>query len=529
PDPTARHEHLARAHAAYLEAHRLSGGYWSGINVATTALLLGARAEAETAARQVREACTGLHRADPDRGDLYWVLATLGEACLVLRDQEAALGWYARAAGLGRDRIGDLVSSRRNARLILRHLGTDTAALDACFAIPRVAAFAGHLVDHPGRDRPRFPPELEPAVRAAVTERLARGGVGFGFTSAACGADIIFLEALAELGGKSHVVLPYNREQFVRTSVDIVPGADWAARFDRALARATEVVVASDHPLGSGSISYEYAFRLLDGGAGVRADELDTELVCLAVWDGEPGDGRGGTATAVEHWKRRGRRLEIVDLTELRHRAAPAIVTTPGGDSPPRQPTRDTERASGFEPRIVGLLFADAPGFSRLNDLELPLFVDRYLGLVASELGRLGAPPLLVNTWGDGLYLVFERVRDAGVFALGLCRAVVETDWKALGFSSEMSIRIGLHAGPAYACMDPVTRRPNYIGAHVSRAARIEPITPPGAVYASGAFAALAVAEGVGEFACSYVGPTPLAKGYGTFPTFLVRPAHGLR
>jgi Adenylate and Guanylate cyclase catalytic domain/MAP3K TRAFs-binding domain len=520
--PGPRREHLARAHAAYLEAHRRSGGYWSGINVATTALLLGDREDAMAAARQVRDACTELHRSDPARHDLYWILATLGEASLVLRDDQAAYAWYVRAANVGRERLADLVSTRRNARLILRHFGAETAALDACFAIPRVVAFAGHLIDRPDRARPRFPPALEAAVRTAVGERLARASAGFGFSSAACGADLIFLEALAEIGANSHVVLPFNREQFVRTSVDIVPGADWAARFDRALAGASEVVVASDHPLGSGSISYEYAFRLIDGSAGVRADELDTDLVCLAVWDGAPGEGRGGTAMAVDHWRGRGRTVEVVDLVALRHEAGPAIVTGGAGDvgKPTPVPAKST---APFEPRIVGILFADAPGFSRLNDLELPLFVDRYLGLVASELQAMERPPLLVNTWGDGLYLVFDRVSDAGVLALGLCRAIAQTDWQALGFSTAMSIRIGLHAGPAYACLDPITGRANYIGAHVSRAARIEPVTPPGTAYASGAFAALAKAEGVSEFACSYVGPMTLAKGYGRFPTYLVR------
>ncbi len=36
-------------------------------------------------------------------------------------------------------------------------------------------------------------------------------------------------------------------------------------------------------------------------------------------------------------------------------------------------------------------------------------------------------------------------------------------------------------------------------------------------------FATLAAAKGVTEFACDYVGQTPLAKGYGTFPTYHVR------
>jgi len=522
-DAGERRRHLEQAHRVYLEAFQRSGGYWSGINVATTALLLGRRDDAVAAARQVRDTCIVLHQADPQRPDRYWLLATLGEAALVMGDHPAAQGWYQQAVGHGAGRLGDLVSTRRNARLILRHLGLDTAPVDACFAIPRVVVFAGHLVDRPGRPQPRFPPGLEPAVQRAIGDRLSRLGPAIGFASAACGADILFLEALAELGSTSRIVLPYNRDEFVRNSVDIVPGGDWSARFDRVIGRAAEVTVASEHPIGSGSTSYEYAFRLLDGSAGIRADELDTELRCLAVWDGSPGDGAGGTATAIAHWKRHGRAVDVIDLTRLRQDAGPAIASAPRPAGPASAGATPRPARRRFEPRIVGLLFADAPGFSRLGDLDLPLFVDKYLGLVASEMKGLGSPPLLVNTWGDGLYVVFGRVRDAGVFALRLCDTIARTDWRGLGFSSDMSVRIGLHAGPAYACLDPVTERPNYIGAHVSRAARIEPITPPGAVFASSAFAALARADGVDEFACTYVGPTPLAKGYGTFPTFLVR------
>jgi len=40
--------------------------------------------------------------------------------------------------------------------------------------------------------------------------------------------------------------------------------------------------------------------------------------------------------------------------------------------------------------------------------------------------------------------------------------------------------------------------------------------------YASQAFAALARAEDVQSFSCAYVSQTPLAKKYGSFPTYVV-------
>jgi len=130
--------------------------------------------------------------------------------------------------------------------------------------------------------------------------------------------------------------------------------------------------------------------------------------------------------------------------------------------------------------------------------------------------------PLMKNTWGDGLFFVFSSVAEAGLFAIELRDRVRSTDWSKKGLPEELNLRIALHAGPIYPCTDPVTGRPNYVGPHVSRAARIEPITPIGQIYASQSFAALIAAEGVRKIRCEYVGQTSMAKKYGTFPTYVV-------
>jgi class 3 adenylate cyclase len=172
---------------------------------------------------------------------------------------------------------------------------------------------------------------------------------------------------------------------------------------------------------------------------------------------------------------------------------------------------------------MVALLFADAVNFSKLTEAQIPVFVRDFLGAVGSLVARFQPAPLLKNTWGDGLYLVFEDVQAAGRFALDLSDLLNATDWTLRGLPADLNLRIALHAGPVYACTDPVTQKENFIGTHVSRAARLEPITPPGQVYASQAFAALAAAERAHGFTCDYVGQTPLAKKYGTFPTYHVR------
>jgi class 3 adenylate cyclase len=529
-----RHRHLRQAFEHYREAYALSSGYWSGINAATMALLLDRRDDAQALARRVREQCLSLLARETRRDNVYWLLATLAEAALVLGNRTEAEERYAEAKPYADRRYGDLASTRRNARLIITHLHADGSRIEACLRVPPVVVFAGHLIDRPGRAEPRFPPGLETAVRRAIRDRLQPIDAGSGYSSAASGADILFLECLRELDVETHIVLPYDRDQFERDSVDIVPGADWAARYARQLADAKEVITASEHRMAEGGMSFEYGFLMLDGTAGVRADELDTDLVCMALWDGKPGDGPGGTAAAVERWRKAGRRPHIIDLAALLEREYSPVVVRPAAE--PVLPDWARPAAAGpvteaFDPEIMGLLFADVRGFSKLSEEEIPLFVRHFLGTVAAELSSSPYTPIMTNTWGDGLYFVFDSVRSTGEFALALCEVVRSIDWRGKGFQHDLSLRIGLHAGPVYACVDPVTKRPNYIGAHVSRAARIEPITPPGEVYASGAFAALARSEEIKEFICSYVGQTPLAKGYGTFPTYVVhrRRQHGSR
>ena len=81
-------------------------------------------------------------------------------------------------------------------------------------------------------------------------------------------------------------------------------------------------------------------------------------------------------------------------------------------------------------------------------------------------------------------------------------------------------MRIGLHTGPVFRGLDAVLGKDNYFGSHVSRAARIEPVTAPGCAFVSEQFAAaLALATGH-PFVCEYLGLQPLAKEYDVCPLY---------
>ena len=517
--------HWRAAFEIYHESFKATGGYWSGINAATIACILQEKRRAKELATAVRKACLAereLARAKDQ--DTYWLVATLAEAALILEDYKEVENLYLEAAEMARGRWGDLSATRRNARLLIEHLRPKAevkAALERSLWMPRVIVFSGHMIDGPSRMSPRLPAELEPMVKEAILNRLREHKGCVGYASAACGADILFLEAVLELGGEIHIVLPYEKNQFVKDSVDIIPGGNWGERVEGLLCEASEVVVASGERVGAGGVFYDYANRLLLGLAAIRARQLETELVGLAVWDGKPEYVPGGTADTVRFWRSSGLNVAIVDPTGLGDEPMPRPGVSPPLDSDrPATPPPDTE---AIKQRIVAFLFADATGFSRLTEHQIPIFVDRFFGLVSSTIKDRNYSVLAKETWGDGLYMVFPTVGEAGSFGLELTERIVATDWIGVGLPSDFDLRVALHAGPTYCYRNPVTDKTGFMGTHMTQTARIEPIAPPGEVYASQAFAALACAEGVTEFRCDYVGRVSLAKRYGTLPMFHLR------
>lgn len=503
---------LVQAQSAYQLAFERTGGTWTGINAATLALLAGDPAKARALATLVDQRLRdGAVRANPE----FWALATLGEAALLRGHIQQARAHYRAAFALAPEAWGDVGSARRQARAIMAAMGMAASTLDDVLPVMRVAVFSGYLLDEPGRATPRLPARDESAVRAAIDELLDRGSFVAGLSAAACGADILFLEALQARGCATRIVLPHAPSAFRQRSVTSIAGEGWGVRFDAVLARASEVTLVSDLP--GEDLSYQFHGEVMAGLARLMARTLDAQLVGVAYWDGNPG-GVGGTASIVQEWACRG-----IDVEVLAYRGQPAWVL---GRHTPRAPIAANDvRASGGQ-RVVGLLFADIVGFSKLGEAQVKAFFEEFWGRVAALLrsdagAASAAPPLGVNTWGDGLFVVFSEPVLAARTALRLAHMVAQTPWVSGGVGAPIRIRIALHAGPVYEVHDPVTGRPGHTGIQISRAARIEPVTPPGQVYASEPFAALlALDDEAREFSCEYVGIVPLAKDYGSFRTY---------
>ncbi|HEX2227164.1 MAG TPA: hypothetical protein VHM64_08480, partial [Candidatus Binatia bacterium] len=103
-------------------------------------------------------------------------------------------------------------------------------------------------------------------------------------------------------------------QQFKLTSV----GYGWDGRFDKAL-RDVEVIELSSEvpPEDKQPDAYGACNARIIEEAIAKAKLLDEEPVLITVWNGNSGDGAGGTADAVRAWRDEGYTVEQIDISKL--------------------------------------------------------------------------------------------------------------------------------------------------------------------------------------------------------------------
>jgi len=513
PDAPDAGAYLARARDHYLAAYAIERHPFPGINAASLSLLCGDRDGSKRLAQEVAHSVGARTASQFD----CWDVATLAEAQLLLGNDDAAASGYSTAYRMAEGNAGVIATMRKQLGLLARVLPSARAMLGVVKAAD-VVAFAGHMIDAPSRPVPRFPAELVPQVQAAIRDTFARFREPVLFTSAACGADLLLIEVALARGAEVNIVLPFDRDDFVRTSVAI-GGDEWIGRFDDALGRAHRVVMATEEGYLGDDALFSHAAMLVEGLTMLRATQLQAAPTLLCLLDAAEAPRVGGTRESLERWTRQVGPPRVIDLQALRKSAAPSrLQSTPTGpsDSTLSAPTVPAMDAATRPHRALKtMLFADFAGYSRLHDAFAPLFQTRFLEIGAALIASAKSKPLEAKTWGDAVYAVFESPHEGADFALRFRERMLQVDWTAAGLPSTSQVRIALHAGPVFRGFDPVMGRDSHFGSSVTRAARIEPVTPPGMVYASEAFAATLAATGQTQFALEYIGKLPLAKAYG--------------
>lgn len=474
--------------------------------------------EALTLARYAME-----HKADETANHAFARHARSGLFALLQDDRDAAIAAFDAAGQVGRNRFSWRVALRRElTEMAAAGLDVPPAAFVA-LPLPAVVLFSGPGIDPAGAAQRCFPPQIEGLVARKIAEQLELLGAEIGYACADPGANLMFIEAMLERDAEINIVLPCAVDDFIEQRVRPA-GGRWEKRFRSALKLATSVTLTTTDPLLNDRTALEHNSRIIDGTARLRARSLGCHPCLLTVWDFSLPATPGSTASFIDQWGDP-TRLRMIDLDDCRVEAG---VTASASECLPAT-AAPAAGSSGIR-TVCAMLFADIVGYSKLGEADLPAFW-RYMTALEKRMGTGAVAPVLVESWGDALYVVHQTSRGMARYATDLANAFACLDSRDFGLPCDLSVRIGLHTGPVFLGKHPLTGRDIVYGGQVNRAARIEPIGKPGMIYASEQFVASLVAEeslyadetGTEQaFAFEYIGTLELAKNYGPQAIYLL-------
>jgi uncharacterized protein len=164
----------------------------------------------------------------------------------------------------------------------------------------KIFLFSGHMIDRSDRPVPRFP-----ARDAALAGRLigmkldewraAKGDLAI--CSGACGGDILFAEACLARGLGVQLHLPLPDPEFIEASVAFA-GAPWVERYRKL--RSHPSVSTLFLPAGYRNQAELNVFARNNLHMLEAATNPGSNLQFMALWNGEAGDGEGGTRHMVD-------------------------------------------------------------------------------------------------------------------------------------------------------------------------------------------------------------------------------------
>lgn len=502
-EPSEKPAKLKKAADNYEAIYRRTASTFLGINAAVLYQLSGDTHRAKQIGALIAGECL---RGNPrSQDDAYQLAADRAAASLLLDDLTNARAAIEDAASLSSSAAA-VASTRKQLIQICNHKRLD-AAIITPLRNRAVIHYTGHRIAAEGTTG-RFPAHAEARVAADIHNELARRDVGYGYGSLACGADTLIVEGLLEREAEVEIVLPFEADGFVKESVS-TGGTRWLDRFANCLKRV-RLMHATEGEYGGAEV-FAYASRLAMGLATLRAQQLASEAIQLAVWDGLETSEIAGCFADIQAWQRQG--LKTVTICSDGNLVPDAPKTGQSGRSFSPLPAR----------KVRAIMFGDFHGFSRLSDRQMLSFCAHVMQRVAAVLDGFEGEIAACNTWGDGLFVVFNELGAAARCAMQIQSTLAAFDLPSVGLPASLGLRLGLDAGAVFEVQDPILKSLSFTGTHINRTARLEPATPPGEVYVTEAFAALFTLIGDTEFICEYVGLMQAAKNYGRLRTYLLR------
>lgn len=157
-----------------------------------------------------------------------------------------------------------------------------------------VVIFSGHMIDSPNRTPMRFPDSGERRAADAIRDKIQALNAKIGYSSAACGGDILFLEAMQNREAETHIFIPFLKQDFIRTSVSF-SHKRWIERFDNVLSKATSVTYSTEERYQGNDILFRYCNDCMREAALLHAAKLGKEVIGLLLLEERSESEPGGT------------------------------------------------------------------------------------------------------------------------------------------------------------------------------------------------------------------------------------------
>ncbi len=442
------------ARDTYAKNFEVTKNYYTGINAATMSTLAGQGQRGKEIAKQVLQVLK-----DPEND--FWEAVTQAEAYLLVKEKAKAEESYRHARKLAAADWGK-INSVYNQLWLLNHYIPVPGGMLTLFSPPVVVAFVGHMIDHPDRPQPRFPSSIEADVKQAIRTAIKTVNAKIGYCSLACGGDILFAEAMEEVGGELNLFLPFNATDFLNASIRFA-GGNWEERFTRLVNKyqVTYLTEGSyeEHPdlflLQSNVI---FGLSVLRSAANHREATL---MSVLSEWDQKR--KMGGTRDTLALWPFKKNHTNVNPDVFLNQ--APDFVA---------------------ETRTVAEIISPRPV---LYFVACDFYVEeKWTTILLDEIESAGLPLTVLDRSTGHMIAGFKTI----LRAMEYCEMVKKISTRTIQKMS--AIRTSLHVGPQYIVPDVTEQQLS--GEVITTLEKVHRLTPPGTIYATALVAAVLALEG---------------------------------
>lgn len=317
------------------------GHYYSGIN-ALTLMHLYQFLTNDKRYKDTMNIMSGAVRfsaeCETDKHGLFWAKATLGDLEVLTGTSDSVKETYKEAIVLN-DKDWFALESCKAQLILLKKFGFQMENIEAGLEVfdkalgklkkpeekwePRkVFLFSGHMIDQPGRLKERFPASKKDSAKEKIVSALENLGAGpddLALTQGACGGDILFTEACHQLDVKVNWMQPFVEPEFIQKSIQPY-NDEWKQRYFSEKEKLVNQIICAPESLGpipkksNDGYAYERCnLWLLYTALSYGIDKV--HFVCL--WDGEQGDGPGGTVHMYEEVKNKTGQVTWINTKNL--------------------------------------------------------------------------------------------------------------------------------------------------------------------------------------------------------------------